>query len=77
MLKIKLSRFGKKNQPSFRVIIAEAKSKINGRYLDCLGFYNPLAKTHQFKIDKEKYQDWITKGAKPTKSVQSLVKKVV
>jgi len=77
MLKIKLVRTGKKKQPTFRLVVAGARSKINGRYLDCLGFYNPLNQPYTLKINKEKYLSWVNKGAQPTEKVQKLVKKVL
>lgn len=75
MLKIKLSRTGKKNQPSFRIVVAEAKSKRDGQYIDLLGFYQPLAEKNKVKVDQKKYQDWLQKGAQPTLTVKRLVEK--
>jgi small subunit ribosomal protein S16 len=76
MLKIKLSRIGKRGQPFYRIIIAEAKSKVNGKYVDLLGTYNPMVNPKQIKIDTKKYQEWIDKGAQPTETVASLYKKI-
>lgn len=76
MLKIKLTRLGKKHQPSYRIVVAEARSKRNGKYIESLGFYNPLTKPKTIKIDKKKYQEWLTKGAQPTETVRRLVKKL-
>lgn len=73
MLKIKLSRFGKKNAPTFRIIVAEARSKRDGYYLENLGFYNPNNQKDKFSYNKEKYTQWIQKGAIPTKSVKEMV----
>lgn len=75
MLKIKLTRTGKKNQPSFRIVVAEARSKRDGQYTDCLGFYYPLSKPKVVKIDKKKYQEWLAKGAQPTETVRRLAEK--
>lgn len=75
MLKIKLSRTGRKNQPSYRVIVAEARSKRDGKIVDNLGHYNPLAEPAEVVIDKKKFQEWITRGAKPTATVGNLYKK--
>jgi small subunit ribosomal protein S16 len=77
MLKIKLVRIGKKKQPVFRLVVARARSKVNGRYLDSLGFYNPLNQPYTLKIDKEKYLSWVNRGAQPTEKVQKLVGKVL
>ena len=75
MLKIKLTRTGKKNQPSYRVIVQEARAKNNGKVTDILGHYNPLTKPSEVSIDKKKYQEWVAKGAKPTPTVENLYKK--
>lgn len=75
MLKIKLSRTGRKNQPSYRVIVAEARSKRDGKVVDSLGHYNPLAKPAEVVIDKKKFQEWIARGAQPTITVGNLYKK--
>ena len=77
MLKIKLVRVGKKHQPSYRIVVVEAKSKLNGKYLDQVGFYNPLTEPHTVRLDKQKYSGWIEKGAQPTGRVRSLAKKLL
>ena len=73
MLAIKLRRIGKKHQPSFRVIVAEKRSKLQGRFVDDLGWLNPLRKKH--KINKEKVLHWLKVGAQPTDSVHNLLVK--
>lgn len=73
MLKIRLMRTGKKNQPSFRVVVAPAKSKRNGQYVASLGFYQPLKKV--FKINLAQYEKWLKLGAQPTETVLKLIKK--
>lgn len=75
MLKIRLTRTGKRGQPSYRIIVKEAKSKRDGRYTDLLGFYNPLTNPATIKLDKKKYLSWIKKGAQPTNTVRHLAKK--
>jgi len=76
MLKIKLSRFGKKHQPHYRIVIAEAGWKRDGKYLECIGNYYPLQKKgKKVTLDQKKYQAWIKKGAKPTKTVRRLSEK--
>jgi small subunit ribosomal protein S16 len=75
MLKVKLSRTGKKNQANFRIVVAEAKSKRDGKYVDLLGTYQPLLKNNKVKVDKKKYQGWLQKGAQPTQTVKKLVEK--
>lgn len=73
MLKIKLTRTGKRGQPSYRIVVVEARSKRDGKYLESLGFYNPLTKPNTIKVDKKKYQEWKAKGAQPTDTVRRLV----
>ncbi len=75
MLKIKLFRTGKKNQAHFRIVVAEAKSKRDGKYVDLLGHYHPLNKNNKVKVDQKKYQNWLQKGAQPTQTVKRLVEK--
>lgn len=73
MLKIKLSRVGKKNQPIYRIVVVEAKAKLNGRHLRNIGFYNPLTKPPIIKIDKQALNEWLNKGAQPTPRVKKLI----
>jgi len=71
MLRIKLSRKGKKNQPFFRLIVLERSKDPRGDFLEDLGFYNPLTKQASFKGERIKH--WISKGAEPTGSVHNLL----
>ncbi len=73
MLAIKLKRIGKKHQPSFRIIVAEKRSKINGRFVEDLGWFNPF--TDKSKINAERVDYWVKNGAQPTHSVLTLFKK--
>lgn len=75
MLKIKLARFGKKNQPHYRIVINEARSKRDGQYVALLGHYAPTATPKILKIDLKEYEAWIKKGAQPTDTVASLAKR--
>jgi small subunit ribosomal protein S16 len=71
MLAIKFRRVGKKHQASFRLIIAEKRSKLTGRFVDDVGWYNPHTK--KFDIKKEKVVYWLGVGAQPTDSVHNLL----
>jgi small subunit ribosomal protein S16 len=71
MLAIKLQRIGKKHQPSYRIVIAEKRSKLNGRPVEDIGWWNPRSKEHG--IEKERANHWISKGAKPTDTVWNLL----
>ncbi len=71
MLKIKLFPKGKKHQLSYRLVVAEARSKNNGRYVEDIGFYTPQTKT--LKIDQPKFDQWLKKGATPTLGISRLL----
>jgi len=71
MLKIKLFPKGKKHQRSFRIVIAENKSKYNGNFVDDIGFFTPATKTLEY--DKEKLALWQKKGAQVTLGVDKLL----
>lgn len=75
MLIIRLTRIGKKNDPKYRIIVAEKHSKRDGKYIDKLGFYDPIPQPHIFKIDEEKLKLWIERGAKMSEATYSLAKK--
>lgn len=77
MLKIRLTRIGKKGQPQYRIVVAEAKSKRDTRTKDMIGYYNPLGESYTFRIDSSKYADWLKKGAQPTDTVRRLFEKTL
>lgn len=72
MLKIKLARFGKKNQPHYRIVVNEARDKRDGSYVAALGHYAPAQTPKQLVIDVQAYKEWIGKGAQPTPTVAQL-----
>lgn len=74
MLKIKLQPTGKKNQKTYRVVVAEGKSKLSGKIIDSIGSYNPHDVDNKISIDRDNYQSWLNKGAQPTDTVRKLVK---
>lgn len=74
MVKIRLRRAGAKKQPFYRVIVADERSPRNGRFIEEIGYYNPLGNS-EIKIDAAKAQEWIAKGAQPTDTVKALLKK--
>ncbi len=75
MLKIKLARFGKRNQPTYRIVINQARTKRDGKYIEKIGFYAPTYNPKVLKIDTKAYENWIQKGAQPTETVASLFKR--
>lgn len=76
MLKIKLARFGKKGQPHYRIVVNEAKSKRDGKYVVKLGEYAPTHSPKILTLDLKEYANWLAKGAQPTPTVLSLAKRV-
>ena len=75
MVKIRLKRVGAKKQPSYRIIVADARSPRDGRFIEQIGFYNPLSNPVDIRIDAEKAHKWLSNGAQPTETVKSLLKK--
>jgi len=74
MLAISLMRLGAKKRPFYRVVVKEKRSKRDGKYLENLGTYDPLAEPAEVKLDHDRIQYWIGVGAKPTETVASLIK---
>ena len=75
MVKIRLRRMGAKKAPFYRVVVADSRYPRDGRFIEEIGYYNPLEKPEVVKIDVEKAQKWIANGAQPTDTVKSLFKK--
>lgn len=76
MLKIKLFPMGRKNQRKFRIVVAEARSKSDGAYVEAIGFYDPRRDPAIVSIDKQKYEAWLKRGAQPTPTLRLLYMKV-
>ena len=74
MVRIRLARGGTKKRPYYRVVVADQRSKRDGRYLEHIGFYNPMVTENRFEIDTERAKHWISSGAKPTDRVRKLMK---
>jgi len=74
-VKIRLKRVGKKKAPSYRVVIADARSPRDGRIIESIGWYDPLVEPSAIHIDEEKALGWLKNGAQPTESVSSLLKR--
>ncbi|MPZ48002.1 MAG: 30S ribosomal protein S16 [Dehalococcoidia bacterium] len=73
MLKIRLARVGKKKQPTYRVVVADARAPRDGAYVEIIGHYNPRTEPTTFVIDGDKVKDWMAKGAQPTDRVEKLL----
>lgn len=75
MVKIRLQRQGKKNNPFYHIVVADSKSPRDGKIIEQLGTYDPMTNPATIKLDKEKVEKWIKNGAKPTDTVKYLIAK--
>ena len=75
MVKIRLSRVGKKKQPSYRLVVADVKSPRDGDFIEIIGHYNPRTEPATIVIDEEKARKWLSRGAQPTERVSILLGK--
>jgi len=76
LLKIRLSRIGKKKQPFYRVVVADSRKPRDGAYVEIIGHYNPRTEPTTFEIDQDKVRDWLAKGAQPTLVVDKQLAKL-
>ncbi|NLM06393.1 MAG: 30S ribosomal protein S16 [Tissierellia bacterium] len=74
-VKIRLRRMGSKKNPFYRIIVADSRTARNGRFIEEIGYYDPLTEEKTVKVDSEKAKEWIKNGAKPTETVDKLFKK--
>jgi small subunit ribosomal protein S16 len=74
-VKIRLRRVGKKKAPFYRIVVADSRYASNGRFIEEIGYYDPLKKPSVIKVDAEKAKKWIENGAQPTDTVKALLKK--
>ena len=74
-VRIRLTRFGRKKKPFYRIIVADSEAKRDGKFLDIVGTYDPLQDPVAIKIDNQKLENWLGKGALPTTTVKSLIRK--
>ena len=75
MVKIRLRRMGGKKQPSYRIVVADAQSPRDGRFLEIIGHYNPRTEPESVAVDAERAAYWLSQGAQPTAAVARLLKK--
>ena len=74
MVKIRLKRMGANKKPFYRVVVADSRAPRDGRFIEELGYFDPLKEPNEIKIDAEKAQKWLNDGAQPTERVKSLFK---
>lgn len=75
-VRIRLKRMGSKHRPFYRFVVADSRTKRDGAFLDEVGYYNPLAKPYEIKVDEEKVLAWLNKGAQITDGAKSLLSKI-
>jgi small subunit ribosomal protein S16 len=74
-VRIRLRRVGRKKQPSYRIVVTESENPRGGAYLDTLGYYNPRSKPAELRIDLQKVDEWIKRGASMSETTENLVRK--
>lgn len=75
-VRIRLSRFGKKDKPTYRIVVIDARSRREGKTIEIIGHYNPQTEPASVKLDKKRYEYWLSCGAQPTDTVRSLARKI-
>ncbi len=73
-VKIKLSRMGKKNDPKYRIVVMEEGKRRDGKYIEKIGYYDPVANPHILTLDKERLNAWIKNGAQLSDGMDKLMK---
>ncbi len=76
MVKIRLRRMGAKKAPYYRIVVADSRCPRDGRFIEEIGTYDPMAKGDNIKVDLERAKYWISNGAQPTETVRGLLTKV-
>lgn len=75
MVKIRLRRMGAKKSPYYRIVVADSRFPRDGRFIEEIGTYDPLAESGKLKVDLERAKFWVANGAQPTDTVRALLKK--
>jgi small subunit ribosomal protein S16 len=75
MVKIRLKRIGMKKQPFYRIVVTDSRSSRDGRFIEEIGYYNPLTEPVEIKIDQDRAKYWLGNGAQPTDTTRGLLKK--
>ncbi len=74
MVKMRLKRMGSKGAPVYRIVVADVRAPRDGRFIEEIGYYDPCKEPSVIKVDTEKANAWIAKGAQPTETVKKLLK---
>lgn len=75
MVRIRLTRMGKRNMPFYRIVVVDSRKKRDGAYIESLGFYNPLRNPAEIKVNVERAVEWILKGAQPSDTARDILSK--
>ena len=75
MVKIRMKRMGMKKMPFYRLVVADSRNARDGRFIEEIGYYNPLTTPVELKIDEERAKYWLANGAQPSDTVRGLLKK--
>ncbi|CAA9537818.1 MAG: SSU ribosomal protein S16p [uncultured Thermomicrobiales bacterium] len=75
MIKLRLRRMGAKKRPSYRIVAAESKSPRDGRFIEVVGFYDPITEPATIRVNQERARHWLGHGAQPTGTVKDLLRK--
>lgn len=75
MVAIRLNRQGSKDRPYYKIVVVDSRARRDGAYIEQVGTYNPMAEGENYTIDLEKVESWIRKGAQPSETVNSMIKK--
>ncbi len=75
MVKLRLTRMGSRNNPFYRIVAVDSRVKRDGKYIESVGYYNPVPEVADIKVDTEKALKWLEVGAQPTDTVRSILRK--
>lgn len=75
-VKIRLKRIGAKKQPAYRFVVTESRSPRDGRFVEEIGYYNPIKNPAEMKVEEEKALAWLARGAQPSDTVKSLFSQI-
>lgn len=75
MVAMRLARIGSKKRPFYRIVVIDKRRARNGRFLEVLGQYSPISTSNQIQINPERAQYWLSKGAEPSETVRSILRK--
>ncbi|MCR3922867.1 MAG: 30S ribosomal protein S16 [Firmicutes bacterium] len=75
-VRIRLKRVGAKKRPFYRIVVADSRSPRDGAFIEEIGYYNPTTEPTTLKVNNEKVQEWVQKGAQPSDTVKALLKRV-